>query len=93
MPEKCCTNCAARPPTWKHVNFWAQVFPRKDSINEINTYIGISQVSIGDNSLIFKASLSAKFFLCKYIFIHMESRTNYHNKNFALRLALKRRQT
>ena len=44
-------------------------------------------------SLLFKASLSAKSFLWKLVFIHMESRTNYHHKNFALKLALKRRQT
>ena len=42
---------------------------------------------------LFKASLSAKFFLWKLVFIHMQSGTNYHHKNFALRLALKRRLT
>ena len=42
-------------------------------------------------SLRFKARLSAKSLLRKSIFIHIESGTNYHNKNFALRLALKER--
>ena len=41
-------------------------------------------------SLHFKARLSAKSLLWKSVFIHIEIGTNYHNKNFALRLALKR---
>ena len=46
------------------------------------------------STLLLKASLKAKFFLWKLVFIHMWSRTtNYYYKNFALRLALKRRQT
>jgi len=43
-------------------------------------------------SLHFKARLSAKSSLWKSVFIHIEIRTNYQNKNFALRLALKKRQ-
>ena len=39
----------------------------------------------------FKARLSAKSLLWKSVFIHIEIRTNYHNKSFALRLALKER--
>ena len=42
-------------------------------------------------SLHFKARLGAKSLLWKSVFIHIEIRTNYHNKNFALRLALKER--
>ena len=42
-------------------------------------------------SLHFKASLSAKSLLWKSVFIHIEIGTNYHNKSFALRLALKER--
>ena len=42
-------------------------------------------------SLYFKARLSAKSLLWKSVFIHIEIGTNYHNKNFALRLALKER--
>ena len=42
-------------------------------------------------SLHFKARLSAKSLLGKSVFIHIEIETNYHNKNFALRLALKER--
>ena len=38
-----------------------------------------------------KARLSAKSLLLKSVFIHIEIRTNYHNKSFALRLALKER--
>ena len=37
--------------------------------------------------------LNAKFFLWSVVFFHVLSRSNYHVKNFALRLALKRRQT
>ena len=36
-------------------------------------------------------SLSAKSLLWKLVFIHIEIRTIYHDKNFALRLALKER--
>lgn len=39
----------------------------------------------------FKASLSAKSVLRKSIFIPIEIGTNYHNKDFALRVALKER--
>ena len=42
-------------------------------------------------SLHFKVRLSAKSLLWKSVFIHIEIGTNYHNKNFALRLALKER--
>ena len=42
-------------------------------------------------SLHFKARLSAKSMLWKSVFIHIEIGTNYHNKNFALGLALKER--
>ena len=42
-------------------------------------------------SLRFKARLSAKSLLWKSVFIHIEITTNYHNKNFALRVALKDR--
>ena len=38
-----------------------------------------------------KARLSSKSLLHKSVFIHFEIRTNYHGKNFALRLALKKR--
>ena len=44
-------------------------------------------------SLHFKARLSAKSLLWKSVFIHIEIGTNDHNKNFALRLALKERLT
>ena len=39
----------------------------------------------------FKVRLSAKSLLWKSVFIHIEIRTSYHDKNFALRLALKER--
>ena len=39
----------------------------------------------------FKARLSAKSLLWKTVFIHIEIGSNYHNENFALRLALKER--
>ena len=39
----------------------------------------------------FKARLSAKSLLLKSVFIHIEIGTNYQNKNFSLRLALKER--
>ena len=42
-------------------------------------------------TLHFKARLSAKSLLWKSDFIHIEIGTNYHNKNFALTLALKER--
>ena len=42
-------------------------------------------------SLHFKARLRAKSLLWKSVFIHIEIATNYHNKNFALGLALKER--
>ena len=42
-------------------------------------------------SLHFKVRLSAKSLLWKSVFIHIEIGTNYHNKSFALRLALKER--
>ena len=42
-------------------------------------------------SLHFKARLSAKSLLWKSVFIHIEIGTNYHNKRYALRLALKER--
>ena len=42
-------------------------------------------------SLHFKARLSAKSLLWKSVFIHIEIGTYYHNKSFALRLALKER--
>ena len=42
-------------------------------------------------SLHFKVRLSAKFLLWKSVFIHIEIGTNYHNKNFTLRLTLKER--
>ena len=50
--------------------------------------IGYFRVHLG---LHFKASLGAKSLLWKSVFIHIEIRTNYHNKSFALRLALKER--
>ena len=56
---------------------------------------GYEWVTIGhyrvNLSLHFKARLSAKSLLWKSVFIHIEIRTNYHNKNLALRLALKDR--
>ena len=42
-------------------------------------------------SLYFKARLSAKSLLWRSVFIHIEIRTNCHNKNLAPRLALKER--
>ena len=42
-------------------------------------------------SLHFKTRLSAKSLLWKSVFIHIETGTNYHDKNFAPRLALKER--
>ena len=39
----------------------------------------------------FKARLSAKSLLWKSVFIQIEIGSNYHDKNFALRLALKER--
>ena len=44
-------------------------------------------------SLHFKKRLIAKSLLWKSVFIHIEIGTDYHNKNFALRLALKERLT
>ena len=52
------------------------------------SYIGHFPVHL---SLHFKARLSATSLLWKSVFIHNEIGTNYHNKNFALRLALKER--
>ena len=43
------------------------------------------------SSLYFKASLSVKSLKWKWVSTHMESRTNYHHKTFALRLALNKR--
>ena len=42
-------------------------------------------------SLHFNARLSARSVLWKSVFIYIEIRTNYHNKDFALRLTLKER--
>ena len=42
-------------------------------------------------SLYFKASLRAKTLFWLSVFIHIEIRTNYRNKNVAFRLALKER--
>ena len=50
------------------------------------TAIGHFRISL---SLYFKASLRAKSLLWMTVFIHIEIRTNYHNKNFASTLALK----
>ena len=50
--------------------------------------IGHFQVHL---SLCFKARLNAMSLLWKSVFIHVEIGTNYHNKNFALGLALKER--
>ena len=55
--------------------------------NEFNS-IGHFRVHL---SLHFKARLSAKSLLWKSVFINIEIGTSYHNKNFALRLALKER--
>ena len=64
--------------------------PRKD-IYKCNTLlIAHFRVSLG---LSFKTSLSAKSLLWKSVFIHIETTTNYHYKNFALRLAFKERPT
>ena len=52
------------------------------------TWIGHFRVHL---SLHFKVRLSAKSLLWKSVFIHIEIESNYHNKNFALRLALKER--
>ena len=53
-----------------------------------NIWIGHFRVHL---SLRFKARLSAKSLIWKSVFIHIEIGTNYHNKSFALRLALKER--
>jgi len=53
-----------------------------------NNPIGHSRVAL---NLSFKTNLSAKSLLWKSVFNHIEIRTNYHNKNFALGLALKER--
>ena len=50
--------------------------------------IGLFRVHL---NLHFKSRLSAKSLLWKSAFIHIEIGTNYHNKNFALRLAFKER--
>ena len=47
----------------------------------ITTIIGHFRVHL---SLYFKARFSAKSFLWILVFLHVESRTNYHNKHFAL---------
>ena len=54
----------------------------------VNNLIGYFRVHL---SLHFKARLSAKSLLWKSVFIHIEIGINYHNKSFALRLALKER--
>ena len=55
---------------------------------ELSNSIGHFRVHL---SLHFKAKLIAKSLLWKSVFIHIEIGTDYHNKNFALRLALKER--
>ena len=57
-------------------------------IRQIGIAIGHFRVHL---SLHFKARVSAKSLLWKSVFIHIEIRTNYDNKKFALRLALKER--
>ena len=51
-------------------------------------FMGLFRIHL---SLHFKAWLSAKSFLWKSVFILIEIGSNYHNKNFALRLGLKER--
>ena len=64
-------------------------FRHNDVVSFVNwKQIGHFRVHLG---LHFKARLSAKSLLWKSVFIHIEIRTNYHNKTFALRLALKER--
>ena len=53
-----------------------------------NNPIGHFRVAL---NLFFKTNQSAKSLLWKSVFNHIEIWTNYHNKNFALRLALKER--
>ena len=58
------------------------------------TRLPLLEKSSGANvplSLSFKASLSAKFLFWISAFVHIEIWTNYHDKNFAFRLALKER--
>lgn len=55
-------------------------------------YLSISHFQI-HSSLFFKASISAKSFILKLGFISMQIETNWHQKTFALRLALKKRPT
>ena len=43
------------------------------------------------SALHFKARLSAKFLLCESVVFHIEIEINYHNKKFAIRLALEER--
>ena len=67
--------------------------PRKRKLSGVLE--GSSANSIGHFrvhlTLHFKAILSAKSLLWNSVFIHIEVGTNYHNKNFPLRLALKER--
>ena len=64
-------------------------------VTQILISISSSLLAIGHfrihHSLHFKARLSAKSLLWKSVFIHIETGANYHNKNFALRLAMKER--
>ena len=39
----------------------------------------------------FQSEAKCKVFVMKSVFLHIEIGTNYHNKNFAFRLALKER--
>ena len=57
-----------------------------DQEYQICIAIGHFRVHLG---LHFEARLSAKSLLRKSVLIHIEIGTNYHNKNFALRLAFK----
>ena len=64
------------------------LWKRNFSQNACEREIGHFRVHL---SLHFKARVSAKSLLRKSVFIHIEIETNYHNKNFALRLTLKER--
>ena len=49
------------------------------------------ELAIFDFSVYFKTSQCAKSLMWMSVFIHIVSRTHYHNNNFPLRLALKKR--
>ena len=69
---------------------WNESFFEAMTLPVMNAILAIGHFRV-HLSLHFKVRLSAKSLLWKSVFIHIEIGTNYHSKNFALRLALKER--